>query len=46
MINILDKLIDFFKKLKEEKFTGDIEIHFNQGGVQGIKKIRKDNIEL
>jgi hypothetical protein len=46
MLNILDKLVEFFKRLKDEKFTGDIEIHLNQGGIQGIKKVKKDNIEL
>lgn len=43
---MLDKIIDFFKRLKEEKFTGDIRIHFNMGGVQGIKKVKEENIEL
>jgi hypothetical protein len=44
--SIIDKIVNFFLKLKDEKFTGDIEIHFNQGGIQGIKKTRKEPIKL
>ena len=46
MFDIIEKLIEYFKKLKVEKFTGDIEIHLNQGGIQGIKKIKKENVKL
>ena len=40
----MNRIIEILKKLIKEKFTGDIEINFNQGGIRGIKKINKENI--
>lgn len=41
---IMDKLINIIKKLVCDKFTGTIEINFNQGGIRGIQKITKSQI--
>jgi len=35
------KLVEILKKLISEKFTGTLEINFNQGGVRGIKQITR-----
>ena len=40
----MKKIIEILKKLIEEKFTGNIEINFNQGGIRGIKKVIKEVI--
>jgi len=37
-------IIDILKQLIDNKFTGSIEIIFNQGGIQGIKKIIREII--
>lgn len=37
----MEKIIEIIKKLVDEKFSGDIEINFNQGGVRGVKKVTK-----
>lgn len=41
---IMDKLINIIKKLVASGFTGTIEINFNQGGIRGIQKIRKEQV--
>ena len=42
----MEKLINYIKKMINEKFTGTIEVTFNQGGVRGAKKIIRENIEV
>ncbi len=40
----MKKVIEVIKRLIEKKFTGTIEIIFNQGGIQGVKKIIKKTV--
>ena len=42
----MDKLIDYIIMLIKSRFTGRIEINFNNGGIRGVKKINIENIEL
>lgn len=39
-------LIDFVKKLVENKFSGIVTIYFNQGGVRAIKKTENIDIKI
>lgn len=43
---MMEKLIKFLDDLKRRKFTGDVEINFNQGGVRGVKFIQRRNVVL
>lgn len=40
----LNKLITILKNLILKKFTGEVKIHFGQGGICHVEK--KENIEL
>ncbi|GAG76335.1 unnamed protein product [marine sediment metagenome] len=40
----MNGLIAILLKLVKDKFTGSIEITFNQGGIQGIKRITRETI--
>jgi len=40
----MEKLIDIIKKFIADKFTGRIEINFNQGGITGIYEVRRKKI--
>ena len=40
----MKELLEIIRELVRKKFTGDIEINFNQGGVRGVKKIIKENL--
>ena len=42
----MDKLIKFFTDIIARKYTGDIEINFNQGGVRGIKLVKREQVKL
>ena len=42
----MDKLIAFITSLGMKKFTGDIRIKFNQGGVISVKSVKETNIEI
>ena len=41
-----DEIINYLKQLYLEQFTGSIEIVFNQGGIRGIKKIYRENVNI
>ena len=45
IMTIVSKIIRICEKLKFEKFTGKLEIIFNQGGIQGIKKFKHEEIK-
>lgn len=40
----MNKLMSILEKLIFDKFTGTIEINFNQGGIRGVKKIEKKSL--
>jgi len=40
----MDKFINYIQRLLNEKFTGRIEIQFNRGGIQRIRKIEAKDI--
>jgi len=40
----MKELLEIIRELIRKKFTGDIEINFNQGGVRGVKMITKENL--
>jgi hypothetical protein len=42
----MDKIILYIKQLFTEKFTGRIEIQFNKGGIQRVRKIEITEIQL
>jgi intracellular sulfur oxidation DsrE/DsrF family protein len=42
----IESIIIFIKELMNKKFTGRIEIIFNQGGIRGIQKTKTENIDL
>jgi hypothetical protein len=42
----MEKLLKILKELITQKFTGKIEINFNQGGIRGIKKVKKEIVNL
>ena len=42
----MEKLIKFFSDIINRKYTGDIEINFNQGGVRGIKLVKREQVKL
>lgn len=46
MLDRMEKIITYLKKIAQEKFTGKIEITFNQGGIIGVSEIKRKNIEL
>jgi hypothetical protein len=41
----MEKIVEIIRKLIKSKFTGEIIINFNQGGIRGIKKAVFENIE-
>jgi len=41
-----DEILSYLKQLYLEQFTGSIEIIFNQGGIRGIKKIYRENVNI
>lgn len=41
---MIDRLLKIIEKLRNEKFTGEIILNFNQGGIRGIKKAKYENI--
>ena len=42
----MEKLIKFFSDIINQKYTGDIEINFNQGDVRGIKLVKREQVKL
>jgi hypothetical protein len=42
----MQKVIDYIQSLIKTKFTGRIEIQFNKGGVQRVRKIETIEIQL
>ena len=41
-----DKLLNYIQYLIKRRFTGTIQIIFNQGGIQGVKKIHNEKVDL
>jgi len=41
----MGKLINLIKRLMERKFTGRIEVEFNEGGIRTVKEITVKTIE-
>jgi len=42
----MEKIFDIIKLLVFKKFTGTIEITFNQGGIRGVKKVKREKLEI
>jgi hypothetical protein len=42
----MEKLIKIIQEFISSKFTGDIEINFNQGGIRGIKLVKRESVKL
>lgn len=42
----MKKLIDILTKLISEKFSGDVVITFNQGGIRSARMARYEKVEL
>ncbi len=42
----MEKLIKILNEFIKAKFTGDIEINFNQGGIRGIKLVKKETVKI
>lgn len=40
----MNKLLEIIKHLRELKFSGEIIITFNQGGIRGIKKAEYEQL--
>jgi hypothetical protein len=40
----MEKILQIVKDLINQKFSGDVIITFNQGGVRAVKKARYDNL--
>jgi hypothetical protein len=45
-VSKLTHIIIFLKDMISKKFTGRIEIIFNQGGIRGIQKTKTENVDL
>lgn len=46
MLDKIEKLFIYLKNIVRDKFTGKIEITFNQGGIIGVNEVKRKNIEL
>jgi hypothetical protein len=44
IIDKMDKIIIIIKNLIKDKFTGKIEINFNQGGITGLFKVERKKL--
>jgi len=42
----IENIVVFIKELMNNKFTGRIEIIFNQGGIRGVQKTKTENVEV
>ena len=42
----MKKVFDYIERLIKDRFTGRIEINFNDGGIRGVKKIRVENVNI
>jgi hypothetical protein len=42
----IEKIFRLIMELVKTKFTGSIEIIFNCGGVRGVKKITRENLDI
>lgn len=40
----MEKIFNIIKNLINQKFSGDVIITFNQGGIRAVKKARYDNL--
>jgi len=43
---MIEKVLAVIKKLIGLKFTGCVEISFNQGGIHGVKIVKRENVIL
>jgi len=46
MIDNISRIMKIIKKLIDEKYTGEIMLKFNCGGIRAIKKIKSESIEF
>jgi hypothetical protein len=45
-LNKFEKLLYYIKGLVSKEFTGSLEIIFFKGGIRGVKKVHKENIDI
>jgi hypothetical protein len=43
---LLGKILEIINKLIDIKYSGDLKITFNQGGIRSVKKVKYENIDL
>jgi hypothetical protein len=43
---LLGKILQILNKLIDTKYSGDLKITFNNGGIRAIKKVKYENIDL